>query len=148
MNPTQSMYANREDWQKALADWLAEDPCLENQKRFMVFDGTEPTVENFQGELDVRDAAQANHIEPTWAAVTKWAADLGWSIVLQGTAEFDELGDAIDAADDAREAARQEWYDDRGNVDERGLYDAGGHMHAERAAEWADDLRDRRKYKD
>lgn len=148
MTPTKSMYASQADWQKAMADWLAEDPTLENEKRFMVFDGAEPTVENFQGDLDVQLAAQANYIEPTWEAITKWAADLGWSILLEGTAEFDEMGAAIDAYDDAREAARQEWHDRHGNIDENGLYDAGGHMHTERAADWADDLRDRRKYKD
>jgi hypothetical protein len=142
------MYASREDWQKAMADWLAEDPTVENEKRFMVFDGAEPTVENFQGDLDVLLAAQANEIEPTWAAITKWAADLGWSILLEGTAEYDELGDAIDEADDARKEAGRIWYDDRGKITESGLYDAGGHMNAERAADWADDIRDRRKYKD
>lgn len=41
----------------------------------------------------------------------------------------------------------QEWYDQEGNQDENGFYDAGGHFYAERAASAVDDFLDRLKDK-
>ena len=42
----------------------------------------------------------------------------------------------------------EDWYDVNGNPDPNGLYDAGGHMSGERAAERADWILDQMKDRD
>lgn len=145
MKPTKNMFATQEEWIQALAAWMDEDPTLENQKTFMVFEGGEPTAENFMFEGDLLDFADMYFAAQTWSEVVSFAQENGYSIFIEDSERWEELGIMVD---DAAMAEEETFYDSLGNESPGGIYDAGGHLNAERMAEWADVLRDQRKYGD
>jgi hypothetical protein len=145
MRPAQSMFATQEDWQKALVQWMNETPTLTNSKEFMVFEGSEPTAENFMFEGDLLDFADCYFAANEWSEVLAFAADQGYTVVTEDDDRWDDLGIMLD---DASLDEEEIWYDADGNESASGMYDAGGHVNAERMAEWADDYRDRMRDRD
>lgn len=145
MRPAQSMYASQEDWQKALVQWMNEEPTLTNGKQFMVFESGEPTPESFMFEGDLLDFADTYFAANDWNEVKAFVADYDYFVVTEDDERWDDLRLMLDEAEAAEE---ETWYDADGNESESGFYDAGGHVNGERMAEWADDIRDRMRDRD
>lgn len=137
MKPTKNMFATQEEWIKALAAWMDEDPSLENQKTFMVFEGGEPSVENYMFEGDLLDFADMYFAAQTWAEVVAFAAEYNHTLVIEDSERWEELGIMIDDA---------EMVDEEAHYDVRGNESVGGGV--EKSAEWAEVLKDQRKYGD
>jgi len=145
MRPAQSMYATQEEWQKALVQCMNEEPTLTNGKQFMVFEGSEPTAENFMFEGDLLQFADNYFAANEWCEVEVFAVDYGYTVI---TEDDDRWEDLVLMLDEAEQGEEETWYDADGNESPGGFYDAGGHVNAERMAEWADDYRDRMRDRD
>lgn len=145
MKPTKNMFATQEEWFCALAVWMDENPTLENQKTFMVFEGSDPTAENYMFEGDLLDFADMYFAAQTWSEVVSFAQENGYIIFVEDCERWEELGIMID---DAEMVEEETFYDVHRNESASGIYDAGGHKNAERMTEWADVLKDQRKYGD
>lgn len=145
MRPSKSMYATQEEWQAELVKWMNENPSCENGKLFMLFDGDIPAFFNFLFEGNLSEFSEEFFDANNWDEVVSFAKENGYSIFIEDCDEWDSLSIMLDDA----EVAQQEdvWYDADGNESESGIYDAGGHMHADRMSEWADDIRDRSRSK-
>lgn len=146
MRPTQNMYATQEEWQVALVKWLNEEPTQVNDKQFMIFEGSEPTADNFMFEGNLLDFADCYFSANEWAEVLAFAKEYGYTIIIEDDDRWEDMGIMLDDAAQAEE--EKVWYDAAGNVSPGGMYDAGGHMNAERMAEWADDVHDRKRSRD
>lgn len=142
MRPSKSMFATQEEWQKALVQWMNEEPTLTNGKQFMVFEGEEPTAETFMFEGDMPDFADCYFAAKDWSEVTAFATDYSYIIITEDDERWDDLRLMLDEAEDA---AEETWYDANGAESLSGIYDAGGHMNAERLAEWGDDYRSKKR---
>jgi nucleosome binding factor SPN SPT16 subunit len=121
-------------------------PTFENQKFFMVFEG-EVTPENLMFQGDLLDFADSYFAANSWNEVLQFVKDNNYSFYLEGTTEYDEMNVLLDAYEAEQDEAREE-YEASGDISLNGLYDAGGHSQAERWTEFADILKDQRKYGD
>lgn len=144
MKPVQSSYATQAEWVVAVAEWMAQDPTLENCKQFMIFEHGPATVDNFMFDGTMLDFAEIYFSAHTWAEVTAFAVRYNHTLLVEGTPEFDEMFILLDDAGPDWEDS----YDGDGNPAMNGFYDAGGHPRAEAWADFADLLRDQRKYGD
>lgn len=140
------MYANQQEWIRALAEWMETVPSIENQKKFMVFEGEEASTDTFMFDGELLDFAECYHEVDDWQEVLIFLKDSGYSYCLEGTVEYDEMNLLLDAVEAERDAAQQEFEEAKWGGP--GLYDAGGHMKGDVAAEYADILKDQRKYGD
>lgn len=145
MRPAQSMYVTREEWQSELIKWMNENPTIENQKVFMVFEGSVSEDHYiFEGTL----LEFSNNITPvkTWEDVVAWAGSKGNILLIEDTEAYNEAVEFLELAQVGVED-EEDFYDEDGNQTPGGMFDAGGHLNGERYSEWADDIRDRRRGK-
>ena len=145
MRPAQSMYATREDWQSDIVKWLESDPSVDNCKEFMLFKG-KIGQHTLQVWTDFKTYLEEDFLGvETWQDLVEAAKQDGYVILLEDTAEYDTAASMLEFAevDDLPE----EYYDSNGNVSPGGIYDAGGHLNAERMADHADYIRDQLKYR-
>lgn len=142
MRPSKNMFGTQEEWQKAFVQWMNEDPSSANGKQFMMFGGSTPTAEALMFEGDVLDFIDCYFPVKNWDEVMTFASDNGYIIFIEDDDRWDDLQLMLIEAEDAEE---ETWYDANGVESLNGIYDAGGHMNAERLAEWDDDYRDRKR---
>ncbi len=117
---------------------ITEVPTLDNLKSFMVFDGT-PSVDTYMFDGNCHHFADCFFSNPTWEAITDWAKDQGYTLVIAGTPLYEEMDALYKEAN-----ADEDFYDADGNIDDMGIFDAGGHVaDVERYLDYADSIRDR-----
>lgn len=142
MKPAQSMYVGRGDWQAALITWMNENPTVDNNKEFIIFEGEVPSADNFMFRGDLLDFGDIYHTVENWDQVLRFIESNKYKIFVEDEDGWDS---AIFIVEDSVIPEEEIWYDKYGNESQGGIYNAGGHINSERMSDWADNIRDRMK---
>jgi|AntAceMinimDraft_5_1070358.scaffolds.fasta_scaffold120177_1 hypothetical protein len=132
MRPTQNMFASKTEWQDELIKWMEMNPSHENDKEFILFEGT-VSPENFVFMGTMSEYVDKEFSHAAWEILTELANTQGHIILIEGTVEYDSAIEMIELEEtDADEDTPASVMLFAPNV---------------RSTEWDDDMRDFRTYR-
>lgn len=103
MKPSKSTFAHQDDWVKAMATWMDEDPTTTNKKKFIIFESSTPDNKSISFMGDLNDFADQYFYAMSWVKVAEFIKENNYCVSIEDDMKWDDYLREFDETEDLPE---------------------------------------------